>query len=38
VNSVLKPYINPELCVGCGLCVHYCPKKVMFLDPIENLR
>lgn len=38
VDSILKPYINPELCVGCGLCVHYCPKKVMFLHPIENRR
>jgi ferredoxin-type protein NapG len=36
VDSILKPYINLELCVGCGLCVHYCPPKIMFLDPIEK--
>ena len=33
VNSPLKPFINPELCVGCGLCVHYCPEKIMHLEP-----
>ena len=33
VNSEFKPYINPEKCSGCGLCAHYCPEKIMFLQP-----
>jgi 2-oxoglutarate ferredoxin oxidoreductase subunit delta len=24
--------INPEWCKGCGICVHFCPKKVLELD------
>jgi len=20
-----KPYIRPELCIGCGICEHECP-------------
>lgn len=33
VHSQYKPYINMEKCVGCGLCVHYCPEKIMYLEP-----
>lgn len=36
VNSPLKPYINPDKCTGCGLCAHYCPQKIMFLDPLNK--
>lgn len=36
VNSSLKPYINTEVCVGCGLCVHYCPQKCMYLEPLGH--
>lgn len=36
VNSPLKPYIDSNVCVGCGLCVHYCPEKVMYLEPLDN--
>ena len=25
-------YINREWCKGCGICVHFCPKKVLTLD------
>jgi ferredoxin-type protein NapG len=32
-NSPLKPYVDDSRCVGCGLCVHYCPVKVMYLVP-----
>lgn len=24
--------INREWCKGCGICVHFCPKKVLELD------
>ena len=30
---MVKFTINEELCKGCGLCVHTCPKKVLILDP-----
>lgn len=36
VNSEFKPYINPDKCTGCGLCAHYCPQKIMFLDPLNK--
>jgi ferredoxin-type protein NapG len=36
LNSPLKPYIDNTLCVGCGLCVHRCPVKVMTLSPITK--
>jgi len=29
VSSPLKPYIDNARCVGCGLCVHACPEKIM---------
>ncbi len=34
VNSKHKPYINSDKCVGCGLCVHYCPQKIMNINPL----
>lgn len=24
--------INPKFCKGCGICVAFCPKKVLALD------
>ena len=24
-----KPFVVPEYCKGCGLCIHYCNKKVL---------
>lgn len=33
VDSKHKPFINPDKCVGCGLCVHYCPPKIMIIKP-----
>ena len=24
--------INSEWCKGCGICVHFCPKKVLQID------
>lgn len=33
INAPHKPYINQDKCTGCGLCVHYCPEKIMFLEP-----
>lgn len=37
-NSPLKPYIDETKCVGCGLCVHYCPVKIMYLIPLAGRR
>ena len=26
------PHIDRQWCKGCGICVHFCPKKVLALD------
>jgi ferredoxin-type protein NapG len=35
-NSALKPYIDGAKCVGCGLCVYFCPVRVMYLLPTRD--
>lgn len=32
-SSPVKPVIDEELCVGCGLCVAHCIPKIMRLEP-----
>lgn len=27
---------HEDLCKGCGLCVHFCPRKIIFLDERIN--
>jgi len=29
-------YIEERLCKGCGLCVYYCPKKVLTMSDRRN--
>jgi 2-oxoglutarate ferredoxin oxidoreductase subunit delta len=29
-------YVNEEFCKGCGICVHFCPKKAIQLSPEFN--
>lgn len=29
--------INREWCKGCGICVHFCPKKVLELDGADKV-
>ena len=24
--------IDEELCIGCGACVSFCPKKILYID------
>jgi len=31
-------HIDGEVCKGCGLCVHYCPKDVLRLSDHLNVR
>ena len=28
---------NARWCKGCGICVHFCPKKVLELDEFEKV-
>jgi 2-oxoglutarate ferredoxin oxidoreductase subunit delta len=35
----LKPkghQINREWCKGCGICAHFCPRKVLELDEFDK--
>lgn len=29
--------VNPKLCKGCGICVHFCPKEVLELDDLGKI-
>ena len=29
--------VNPKLCKGCGICVHFCPKAVLELDELGKI-
>ncbi|OQY01493.1 MAG: 4Fe-4S ferredoxin [Desulfobacteraceae bacterium 4572_130] len=29
--------INQDWCKGCGICVHFCPKKVLKLNAMERV-
>lgn len=31
-----KVQINREWCKGCGICIAFCPKKVLILDDEEK--
>ena len=36
-KQVLKRHvIHREWCKGCGICVHFCPKKVLELDELDK--
>ena len=30
-------FVNQEFCKGCGICVHFCPKKVLELDEQDKV-
>lgn len=32
-TSSLKPYIDSNLCIGCGVCAYYCPAKTIAMIP-----
>ncbi|MFX0052701.1 MAG: 4Fe-4S binding protein [Candidatus Hodarchaeota archaeon] len=31
------PQVDQEQCLGCGLCVEKCPKKIFVLEPRETI-
>jgi len=35
-QQLLEIVINREWCKGCGICVHFCPKKVLELDNFDK--
>jgi len=30
--------IDKEICKGCGLCISVCPKKVLGISKVQNLK
>ncbi len=32
----MKIYIDANVCKGCSLCVHYCPRDVLRLSEVRN--
>ncbi len=32
----IKPVIHPERCKGCGICVEFCPEKILVLGDELN--
>ena len=34
VDSPGRPYIDEDKCIGCAMCVHYCPEHIMYLEPL----
>ena len=31
-SKTVQHLINKEWCKGCGICIHFCPKKVLEFD------
>ena len=38
VKSPYKPYIDPDKCIGCGLCAHYCIPQCIDFKPLPDTR
>ena len=32
----MRIYIDAQVCKGCGLCIHYCPREVLRLSDRRN--
>ncbi len=35
--AIKKIVVNTDWCKGCGICVHFCPKKVLGLNENEKI-
>ncbi|MEA1963953.1 MAG: ferredoxin family protein [Candidatus Aerophobetes bacterium] len=33
-----KIYVDEDLCTGCGICIEFCPKKVLSYSSQRSLR
>jgi len=36
IQKVQEILIDEEWCKGCGICVHFCPKKVLDMNKVEK--
>ena len=36
-TKLKEHFINREWCKGCGICVYFCPKKVLELDETDKV-
>ncbi len=36
-SKTVQHVIHEDWCKGCGICVHFCPKKVLELDSNEKV-
>lgn len=36
IDAIGMPYVNPDTCTGCGICVKVCPRHLFQLVPVDK--